>query len=475
MAYKGFVPHYSKEDREHMRALLKKGSRIIDLIAEDIVPFGSHMSAQLIDSLASEIGYENTDKKDDDALEQLLEDRQALINLYGAVKKEPEFLPWYTELGNLLLKYGLFDEEAALLEDAAAGGCLDDDGLAFIKNRLRNALQYREADDDELPEDELTKEYLRRELQKKPPDGEKIRTFLEQCGDDACLYDIACGRDPDPSMTAIREKAARLIRSRDFRYALSSHPEQNARTAMILDLYDCLDGDELFIARTLLTDPDERNKAHMLLFCRDEDLLMLGWLYVYGGRRLCTERLRALGSRFPEAYTEMDPKEKAQWREEWLSYAAELANEDILPEDEAVRGRLRGLASVDSEPVHFFLSMQHPRELIRRRHAEKLKDPARIAYVGSWTSDHRIRESLSVRIDTKDLVTEMLFGNLSGADPVFGFRRPDDTALQDLFCMEIMKNHPDRTIREHVRTELLRSNTEIPGVDLRKPDPLYKK
>ena len=49
---------------------------------------------------------------------------------------------------------------------------------------------------------------------------------------------------------------------------------------MILDLYDCLDGDELFIARTLLTDPDERNKAHMLLFCRDEALLMLGWLYV---------------------------------------------------------------------------------------------------------------------------------------------------------------------------------------------------
>ena len=73
MAYKGFVPHYSKEDREHMRALLKKGARIIDLIAEDIVPFGSRMSAGLIDSLASEIGYENTDGKDDDALEQLLE------------------------------------------------------------------------------------------------------------------------------------------------------------------------------------------------------------------------------------------------------------------------------------------------------------------------------------------------------------------------------------------------------------------
>ena len=271
MAYKGFVPHYSKEDREHMRALLKKGARIIDLIAEDIVPFGSRMSAGLIDSLASEIGYENTDGKDDDALEQLLEDRQALINLYGAVKKEPEFLPWYTELGNLLLKYGLFDEEADLLENAAAGGGLDDDGLAFIKNRLRNVLQYREADDAEPADPEQIGDKLRGELQKRPPDREKIRTLMEKCRDDAALYFAACGSSGDPSMTAIREKAARLIRSRDFRYALSSHPEQNARTAMILDLYDCLDGDELFIARTLLTDPDERNKAHMLLFCRDED------------------------------------------------------------------------------------------------------------------------------------------------------------------------------------------------------------
>ena len=37
-----------------------------------------------------------------------------------------------------------------------------------------------------------------------------------------------------------------------------------------------------------------------------------------------------------------------------------------------------------------------------------------------------------------------------------------------------MKNNPDRTIREHVRTELLRGNVEIPGVDLSKPDPLFR-
>jgi hypothetical protein len=69
----------------------------------------------------------------------------------------------------------------------------------------------------------------------------------------------------------------------------------------------------------------------------------------------------------------------------------------------------------------------------------------------------------------------MLFGNLSAADPVFGFRRPWDQTLQDLFCIEIMKNHPDRRIREHVRTELLRSHTVIPGADLTKPDPFYHK
>jgi hypothetical protein len=475
MDHKGFVPHYDKEDRKHMRRLLQKASPLIDLIAQGRVPFGSPMSARLIDQLAEETGDENTDKKDDGALEELQEDRQALINLYGAVKKEPAFLPLYTELGNLLLKYGLFDEETALLENASALGCFDDDGIAFINSRLRNALQYREADDAGLSEEEETGEKLRRALRKKPLDEGKIRALLEQCRDDTALYDTACSSGGDPSMIPIREKAARLIRSRDFRYALSSHLRQASRTAMILDLYDDLDGDEVFIARTLLTDPDERNKAHVLLYCRDEDLLMLGWLYVYGARKICAERLHAMGSRFPEAYVEMDPREKAGWKEEWLSYAAETAYTDILPEDEAVRGRLTGLASVDSEPVHLFLSMQHPRKAVRWWHARKLKNPAYIAYAGSWTEDDQIRESLSVKIDSAGLVTEMLFGDLSGADPVFGFRKPEDTALQDRFCVEIMKNHPDRAIREHVRTELLRGRAVIPGVDLAKPDPLYKK
>ena len=135
MDHKGFVPHYDKEDRKHMRRLLQKASPLIDLIAQGRVPFGSPMSARLIDQLAEETGDENTDKKDDGALEELQEDRQALINLYGAVKKEPAFLPLYTELGNLLLKYGLFDEETALLENASALGCFDDDGIAFINSR----------------------------------------------------------------------------------------------------------------------------------------------------------------------------------------------------------------------------------------------------------------------------------------------------------------------------------------------------
>ena len=38
-----------------------------------------------------------------------------------------------------------------------------------------------------------------------------------------------------------------------------------------------------------------------------------------------------------------------------------------------------------------------------------------------------------------------------------------------------MKNHPDRAIREHVRKELLRGDITIIGVDLTKPDPLYRK
>ena len=301
-----------------------------------------------------------------------------------------------------------------------------------------------------------------------------IKTTLEQCANDIVLYGIACSSGRERDMISVREKAARLIQNRDYQYALGSHLQSPARTAMILNLYDSLEGDELFIARTILTDPNDVNKVHMLLYCEDEDLLMLGWKYVYGARKLCTERLHAMGSRFPEAYEEMDPRERSECVHDWISYAAETAL-DLIPEDDEVRGRISDAASVDSEPLHFFLSMQHPGKTVRWWHARKLENPVYIAYVGSWTEDDQIKEALSVRINSTALITEMLFGDLSGADLVFGFRKPEDLTLQDRFCIAIMKNHPDRAIREHVRKELLRGDITIIGVDLTKPDPLYRK
>ena len=98
-----------------------------------------------------------------------------------------------------------------------------------------------------------------------------------------------------------------------------------------------------------------------------------------------------------------------------------------------------------------------------------------IAYVGSWTEDDQIKEALSVRINSTALIPEMLFGDLSEADLVFGFRKPEILTLQDRFCIAIMKHHPDRAIREHVRKELLRGDITITGVDLTQPDPLYRK
>ena len=156
-------------------------------------------------------------------------------------------------------------------------------------------------------------------------------------------------------------------------------------------------------------------------------------------------------------------------------HASELVIENILPEDKAVSERLSGSAAVYSEPLHFFLSIQHPRKAVRCWHANKLKNPVYIAYVGSWTADDQIKEALSVKIDSTELITEMVFGDLSGADLVFAFQKPKDLTLQDRFLVEIMKNNPDRTIREHVRKERLRGNIDIPGVDLTKPDPLFNK
>ena len=467
------VPRYDIAGRDHMRRLLQTASEIINQIASDRIPLGSPASAEVIDLLADQLGHEHEAHMDDDALQELKGDRQSLINLYGAVKKTPGFLPLYVEIGKLLRKYGLFDEEVVLLENAAAANCFSDADSLEIKDRLTRALRFREADDERLSDSERIAENLRRALRKRPPDESQIKAMLEQCADDGVLYDVACGADRDPDMLSVRERAACLIRSRDYRYALSSHILNPARTAMILNLFDPLEGDDRLIARTILTDPDERNKAHMLLYCGDEVLLMLGWRYVYGARRTCADRLHAMGSRFPEAYEEMGPSERSQMEQDWLSHAAELAVTELLPEDDAVRDRLSDAASVDSEPLHFFLSIHHPRKAVRWWHARKLENPVRIAYVGSWTSDDQIKEKLSVKINSAELITEMLFGDLSGADLVFGFRKPKDLTIQDRFCVEIMKNHPDRAIREHVRTELLRGNIVIDGVDLTKPDPFY--
>ena len=471
---KEYVPAYDKRDRDYMRRFLKKSSPVIELIAAGQIPWGTLASAEIIDSLAATIRYKNEQQKEEDELLELKNDRYSLVNLYAAAGKKPDLPALYSELGNLLRKYGLFDEEVVLLENAAADNHLSDKNLIIVKNRLTNARLYRETDDAVMTDSERIAENLRRALQKKPLNVSEIKALLEQCTDDPVLYEAACSTDKNPDMISIRDKAARLIRSRDYQYALSSHLEHRARTSMILNLYDSLEGDDLFIARTVLTDPNDENKAHMLLYCKDEALLMLGWLYVYGARRICADRLQAIGSCFPEAYQEMDPADRSGCVQEWLAYAADLAL-DLLSEDEAVRERISDAADVDSEPLHFFLSLHHPRKALRWWHAKKLENQARIAYVGSWTSDDQIKEKLSVKVSNTLLITDMITGDLSGMDLVFGFRKPDDLTLQDRFCVEIMKNHPDFAVREHVRKELLRCNVEIPGVDLTKPDPLYNR
>ena len=219
---KAFVPRYKKADRDHMRQFLLKASPVIDLIAQNQVPWGSALSAELADAMANEIGHENEKQMDDDALRELREDRQVLINLYGAARKKPDLPALYGQLSILLRKYGLFDEEVVLLENAVADGGLSDKNLIRVKDRLSDARRFRDADDADLTDSERNTEHLRRALRKKPLDKAAIEAELALCRDDAVLYEIASNTDKDPDMVSIREKAARLIWSRDYRYALSS-------------------------------------------------------------------------------------------------------------------------------------------------------------------------------------------------------------------------------------------------------------
>ena len=468
------ITPYDKEDRDYMRRFLQKSSSIIDSIALNKIPLGSYASAELTDLLADIIGYEKRKQDGEDALQELINDRQSLINLYGAVKKEPGFLPLYVEIGNLLRKYGLFNEEVDLLENAIAENSFNGEDLADAKDKLTRAISLRQTDYADMSEAERISEDLRKAIQKNPTDRDEIESLIDKCGDDVVLYEFACNDSLASDLTFVRAEAARRIKSRDYQYALDSHAQSLVKRTVVLNLFDTLKGDDLFIARTVLTDPDDMNKDHVLLYCEDEALLMLGRMYVHGARKYCAERLHAIGSAFPEAYEEMDSAQRHQCEQDWLEYAAELVRSRLIPEDDAVRERISYIAFVDSDPLNMFLSIHHPRKAVRWWHASKLENPRNIAYIGSWTSDDEVKEKLSVKINSTELITDMIFGNLSAMDLVFGFQKPKDLTLQDRFCVEIMKNHPDRTIREHVRKELLRGNIEIPGIDLTEPDPLYK-
>ena len=162
------VSKYDKADRDHMRRLLQKASLLINLIADNRVPLGSPQSAELIDSLAAVIWNGNEKQKDDDGLQELKDDRYSLINLFGAVKKEPAFVPLYVQIGDLLHKYGLFDEEVVLLENAISDSSFREADLSDIKTTLSIAVRYRDLDDAAMSESEQITETLRRALQKKP-------------------------------------------------------------------------------------------------------------------------------------------------------------------------------------------------------------------------------------------------------------------------------------------------------------------
>ncbi|MBP5751023.1 MAG: hypothetical protein J6X24_09560, partial [Firmicutes bacterium] len=231
------VTPYDKEDRDYMRRFLQKASPIIDSIASDKIPFGSYASAELTDLLADMIGYEKRKQDDEGALQELISDRQSLINLFGALKKEPGFLPLYAETGKLLRKYGLFDEEAILLENAIAENRFNGTDLDSAKSRLARAIDLRQTDYADMSEAEQTAEDLRKAIRKNPAGRDEIEPVIGKCGDDVVLYEFACNDSLPSCLAFVRAEAARRIKSRDYQYALVSHAQSLVKRTVILNLF----------------------------------------------------------------------------------------------------------------------------------------------------------------------------------------------------------------------------------------------
>ena len=279
---------------------------------------------------------------------------------------------------------------------------------------------------------------------------------LKLCKDDELLYSIA-KTAPKNRLFSFGDVAASMIGSEEYRYAMVSSPIRGRRT-LIHDLAVSRELDEMLAIRVLLTDSNTENKRESLYVISAEALLMLAWLYSFSYKNDAKERLKEIGSEYPERYFEIEQNEKDAILKEWYSKACEYA-ERLIDTDKMIMEKIDSNVWIDSSMLIGFLAACHPDQEKRIMYAEMITSEELASYVGTISDYPDVKTVLSRKIHSEDLLNWLPYTD-SVIDPPFPIKDKPENHVA--FCLEILKNTDSEETRKYLKERMEKAEMEIP-------------
>ena len=279
-------------------------------------------------------------------------------------------------------------------------------------------------------------------------DDKIFKKALRLCTDDKLLYQIA-KKAPQKRLFSFGDVAASAIGSEEYRYAMISSYIKGRRT-LIHDLAVSRELDEMLAIRILLTDSNTENKRESLYVIGSEAMLMLAWLQSFSYKTDAKEKLKEIGSVYPERYFEIEQEEKDKVLKTWYVQACEYA-ERLVDMDKMIAEKTDSNVYIDSSMLIGFLAACHPDQIKRTRYAEMITSEELASYVGTISDYLDVKTALSGKIHSKDLLDWLPYTD-SIIDPPFPIKDKPENHIA--FCLEILKNTDDEETREYLKERM---------------------
>ena len=288
--------------------------------------------------------------------------------------------------------------------------------------------------------------YLGQELKKGVDlsDNKLFKKALKLCENDELLYYIA-KISPQDKFFSFGDVAAQAIRNDEMRYALICSSITGRKT-LIHELAIERKLKEMLAIRILLTDPYEENKRESLYVINSEALLMLAFLRSFSYRKTAGERLKEIGSSYPEAYFDLKQKQREETYKNWYAEACEYG-EALIDLDKTIEERIDAPITLNTSLLIGFLAAAHPDPKERIRYAQMIKTESLAAYVGAITEYQDVKKYLSVKINDKDILDNLPYCLSDNKQP---YLLEDRQKKRDEFCLEVLRNTDDKETWEYL-------------------------